>query len=109
MKDKRQSKECKQRQRDGAAVLIGLHRPSAGDGRERGDSGKRQRHAGEHRQAASHEGAVGACEHERQHRQDAGAHDRQHPAQIGEQEQDHRKVRGQAVVGLNVSAMPFMQ
>ncbi len=91
VKDERQSKQREQRQCNSAAVLIGLHRPSAGDGRQRGDRGKRHRHADEHRQAAPHEGAVGAREHERQHRQDAGADDRQHPAQIGEQEQDHRK------------------
>ena len=46
-------------------------------------------HPGEHRQGAAREAAVGAREHERQHRQDARAEDGQHAAEISEQDDQH--------------------
>ena len=65
----------------------------------------------EHRQPAAEERPVRPREHERQHRQDAGADDGQHAAEIGQQEQDHvqRAPRLRPSAGLNVSATPFMQ
>jgi hypothetical protein len=45
------------------------------------DGGKRHRHARQQRQRAARKGAILPCEHERQHRQDAGAEDGQRPAE----------------------------
>ena len=82
-KEQRDAKQSQKRDRDVASIFIGLHRPAAADRRQRRDDREGQAHAKQHRQAAAKERLVGAGEHERQHRQDAGAGDGQHPADIG--------------------------
>jgi hypothetical protein len=74
-KKKRQSEQRQQPERDTAAVLVGLHRPVAGHRCQRGDGGKRYRHADEHRQSTAQERAVGPRKYERQHGQDARTND----------------------------------
>ena len=53
-------------------------------------SGEGRGHAGQHGEAALDEGAIGAREYEREHRQDAGAQDGQYAAEISQNEQEHR-------------------
>jgi hypothetical protein len=64
-----------------SAILVGLHRPSSGDGRQRGDR-KGDGHAGQHRQTASDEGPIRPREHEWKNRKDARADDRENAAKV---------------------------
>jgi len=87
--------------------LIRAHHPAAADGRKCRDDGERDCHADQERQAAAPERLIRPCEHERQHRQDAGAQDREHTAEEREDEQHHAPLDRQA--GTNFIARPFMQ
>ena len=87
--DQRDAEQSKQHQRRPAADRIGADRPAAADRGEGRDDRERSGHSGQQRQSAAHEAAVGAREHERQHRQDARAEDGQDAAQIGEQDDQH--------------------
>ncbi len=64
------------------AELVGPYRPTSAHRRQAGNQSKRDRHTGKQRQTALAEGLIGAREHERQHRQDAGAENGEHPAEI---------------------------
>jgi Mg-chelatase subunit ChlI len=87
----RDAEQRQKRKRGGTAILVGLDRPPASDGRQGGNGRERRRHADEHRQPAAHERAVRPREHEGQDRQDAGADDGQNAAEIGQNKQDHAR------------------
>ena len=87
--DEGDPEQGEQDQRRPAADFVGAHRPAAADRRERRDRGEGHRHSGEQGQGAAGKAAVGAREHERQHRQDAGADNGQHAAQIGKKDDQH--------------------
>jgi hypothetical protein len=81
--------ERKEGDRGVAAILVDRDGPAAAERCQAGNGGKGRRHAEEQGQYAAQEGLAGASEHERQHRQDAGADDGQNAAQISQDEEDH--------------------
>ena len=60
---------------------VDANRPGAAHRGQGRDGGKRHRHARQQRQRAARKGAILPCEHERQHRQDAGTEDGQRPTE----------------------------
>jgi hypothetical protein len=90
----RHAEQRQHRQRRVAPVLVQRDHPAAAHRRQRGDGGKGQRHAQQHGQAVGAKGAVGAREHEGQHRQDARAQDGEHTTQVGDDEEQHGVVLG---------------
>ena len=105
-KQHRQSEQRHHGKGDGPAMAVHFHRPAPGHRCQRRHRRKGEDETRQQRQAAARKRPVGARQHERQDRKDAGRCNREQAGQIGKDKERHRLHQVELEACLSGSVLP---